>query len=239
MGSIDRSGKAPKYGVLADTFRQRILRGIWPPGSCLPSLNELAQEFGVARLTARQAVQLLVQDGWLQARQGAGTFVMDVLPAVKNIKVETSLQALSDMYVATPPEIRTISETVGPLPPGWRRDDTQYACLKRVHSDKGIPYCVIDVYIDLELFKRAAKRFRERAAIPVLMSLKNCRVVRAHQTLTVGTADEDVATLIDVPVNAPVAFVERAFEDASGHIVYFAVVVYRGEAVRLDISLTV
>lgn len=234
-----RSGTAPKYGVVADTLRQRIRRGTWPPGTRVPSLHLLAEEFGVARLTARQAVQVLVQEGLLSARQGQGTFVTDLQPSIKNIKVQTTLQALSAMYVETPPDIRTITETVGPLPPHKAQDDTPYVRLRRVHSDNNVAYCVITVHIDAAVFARAPKRFRKQAAIPVLLSLDGISIARAHQTLTVGTADAEVAALLAIPVNAPVAFVERTFENSGGHIVYFAEVIYRGEAVRLDIELTV
>ena len=46
----------PKYAQIADAIRQRISRGIWPVGIRLPANEELAREFGVSRITIRQAV---------------------------------------------------------------------------------------------------------------------------------------------------------------------------------------
>lgn len=240
MSRVEHAGNAPKYGVVANALRQRIGRGLWPAGTRVPSLLALAEEFGVARLTARQAVQLLVDEGLLDARRGRGTVVTGHHPrAVKNIQVQTTLQALGAMYLRAPPEIRTLSESVGPLPLGHRRDDRDYVRLQRVHSEAGSAYCVITLYIDAAVFAVAPRRFREKAVIPVLLSLPECRVQRARQTMTVGTADADVAAHLGVAPNAPVAFVERVFEGKGGHVIYRAEVIYRGEAVRLEIDLTV
>lgn len=234
-----RSAQAPKYGVLADAFRQRITRGDWPPGYRLAPLDVLAQQHGVARLTARQAVQVLVQQGWLESTPGRGTRVMAHTAHVQRVQLQTRLVDLARMYQETPPQIHTLSESVGPLPASCRRDDTRYVCLQRVHADAGQPYCTIDVYVDQSVFRRAAQRFRRRAAIPVLVSLPGVAIASARQVLTVGVADPRVAALLTIPVNAPVVFVERVFQDAAQRIVYYAHVVYRGDAVQLDIDLVV
>ena len=65
-------GGAPKYARIADTMRQRIARGTLPHGTRLPANEALAEEFGVSRVTVRQAVDLLVAEGLVEPRQGAG-----------------------------------------------------------------------------------------------------------------------------------------------------------------------
>lgn len=65
----------PKYLRIHEDLRERISGGQWPPGSVLPSQQELAAEFGVSVMTLRQALQLLADDGLIQVRHGRGTFV--------------------------------------------------------------------------------------------------------------------------------------------------------------------
>lgn len=65
----------PKYVQIADNIRDRILRGDLRPGDEVPSERQLAAEWGVARPTATKALDLLRQEGHLEGRQGAGTFV--------------------------------------------------------------------------------------------------------------------------------------------------------------------
>ncbi|MDH6214079.1 GntR family transcriptional regulator [Streptomyces pseudovenezuelae] len=66
---------APKYVRLAQTVQRRIEAGKYPPGTRVPSENQLVQEFGMSRPTVVRALELLKRDGWLESRQGYGTIV--------------------------------------------------------------------------------------------------------------------------------------------------------------------
>ena len=109
----------PKYAQIADIFRQRIARGVWAQGLRLPANEVLAAEFGVSRVTIRQAVDLLSRDGVVEAQQGRGTFVTGMLKQDRWLKVETTLSDLAEVYRDTSPEIINISEsrTDAPLLP--------------------------------------------------------------------------------------------------------------------------
>ena len=101
----------PKYAQIADIFRQRIARGVWAQGLRLPANEDLAAEFGVSRVTVRQAVELLARDGLIEAQQGRGTFVTGAIKRDAWLKVETTLADLAEVYRDTLPEILNISES--------------------------------------------------------------------------------------------------------------------------------
>lgn len=65
----------PKYLRIHGEMRDRISSGQWAAGSPLPSQQELAAQFGVSIMTLRQALQLLSDEGLIQARHGSGTYV--------------------------------------------------------------------------------------------------------------------------------------------------------------------
>jgi GntR family transcriptional regulator len=65
----------PKYLRIHRELSDRIISGQWPPGRPLPSQQQLAAEFGVSIMTLRQALQLLADEGLVQTRHGAGTYV--------------------------------------------------------------------------------------------------------------------------------------------------------------------
>nr|WP_280905729.1 GntR family transcriptional regulator [Streptomyces sp. MAA16] len=67
--------EAPKYVRLAQTIQQRIEDGTYPPGTRVPSENQLVQAFGMSRPTVVRALELMKRDGWLESRQGFGTIV--------------------------------------------------------------------------------------------------------------------------------------------------------------------
>jgi len=62
-----------RYQEIERWLRRRVLDAT--PGDPLPSESELAAQFRVSRMTARQAVQNLAAEGLVQRRRGAGTFV--------------------------------------------------------------------------------------------------------------------------------------------------------------------
>ena len=65
-----------------DQMLDNILNGVWPPGTKLPSENELGQMFGVSRVPIREALRKLNTMGITQTRQGEGSFVLMVTPGM-------------------------------------------------------------------------------------------------------------------------------------------------------------
>lgn len=65
----------PPSKRIADELRRAIATGELPPGSQLPSERELARAHGTARNTARQAIQILLGEGLVEAQHGRGVFV--------------------------------------------------------------------------------------------------------------------------------------------------------------------
>ncbi|MEU9920792.1 GntR family transcriptional regulator [Streptomyces griseoluteus] len=72
--------RRPKYQRIADSLREAIQSGEYGPGDRLPGENELMAAHGVARMTARQALSVLRDEGVAEARKGAGVFVREFRP---------------------------------------------------------------------------------------------------------------------------------------------------------------
>jgi GntR family transcriptional regulator len=72
--------RRPKYQRIADTLREAIRSGEYGPGDRLPGENDLMAAHGVARMTARQALSVLRDEGVAEARKGAGVFVREFRP---------------------------------------------------------------------------------------------------------------------------------------------------------------
>ena len=69
------AGSGPLYRRLADAIRSAIRRGEMQSGMRLPTERALAGELSVSRSTVVAAYDLLRADGWLESRQGSGTWV--------------------------------------------------------------------------------------------------------------------------------------------------------------------
>ncbi|MGK5556453.1 GntR family transcriptional regulator [Actinomadura kijaniata] len=71
----------PAYLRIADTLREGIRSGLYPPGTRLPTMAELCTAHGVSEIVVRQAVALLRGEGLVETRRGGGTVVKVVPPA--------------------------------------------------------------------------------------------------------------------------------------------------------------
>jgi GntR family transcriptional regulator len=234
------SDSAPRYLQMADLMRQRVLRGTWPVGDKLPSLDALVDEFGVARVTVRQAVDVLTREGIVSPQQGRGTFVMAMPKQPRKwLAVQSTLDELARHYRNDKPQIVSSEEIIAaaPLLPQDGTPAERYVFMRRVHSKDDQPYCVINLYLDERIFRKNAKRFRSETVIPILNAMGEGGVAHAHQVLTIGTADMEVARLLRVPVNTPVAEVRRVFTDAHGRVIYLGEVTYRGDFIQLQMTL--
>ena len=72
----------PLYRQLARILQERIEDGTYRPQSRIPSEPELSKRFSIGRPTVRQAVEVLVRQGLVTRRRGAGTFVRQRRPIV-------------------------------------------------------------------------------------------------------------------------------------------------------------
>jgi GntR family transcriptional regulator len=74
---LNKNHPVPLYYQLATRLRESIQSGQLQPGEKLASERELSEQYGISRMTVRQAISYLVSDGALVVRQGIGTFVAD------------------------------------------------------------------------------------------------------------------------------------------------------------------
>ena len=239
MHPLFRDSPVPRYAQLADFLRQRIVRGVWAQGQKLPSLEALVREFGVARVTVRQAVDLLAREHLLSPQRGRGTFVTGNPAQDRWLRLETSLRDLADVYRDDKPKLTLIEETAA-APSLQERDGLpagQYRYMRRVHSRNDEAYCVISIYLDEAVFHMAPRRFRRETVVPVLLELPGVRIAKARQTLTISTADVEVAGFLNIAVNAPVAEVRRVFTAADGTVLYLGEVTYRGDYIHFEMDL--
>jgi GntR family transcriptional regulator len=231
--------QVPLYVQLADLFRQRIVKGVWREGEMLPSLEKLVAEFGVARVTVRQAIERLTRDGLVSPQRGRGTFVTGAPQA------DRLAQGRDDAR-----EPRRAVPRHAADDPGDRRIDAdarlqesdgvaaaRYVYMRRVHAHQGRPYCVIDIYLDAAIFARRPARFRRETVIPLLLAMPSVEIVSARQMLTISTADVEVAQHLGIRVNAPVAEVRRVFTGPGRRVLYLAEITYRGDYVHLEMDL--
>lgn len=236
---FDRSPVA-RYIQLATLFRNRIAAGEWPVGSRIPNVDELAAEFAVARGTMREALGLLEQEGLLERLRAKGTFVRQS-PAEAHVhKLAIDWSSLISAHEGAKIEVLE-QRVVAELPAADRakgRPAAKYQMMRRLHLRDGRPYLVGRFYLGYELFKKGPPlQFRRLPTLPILHRIAGADIGKAWQSLTIGMADVEMAGLLQLPLSAPVALVDRIALDRDGAILYAGHGVYRGDAIAMEIEL--
>jgi len=72
---VERNSPVSAWGQIARQLRAQIEAGVLAPGAQLPTEHELAEQFGVSRITIRQALASLAREELIERRQGSGTYV--------------------------------------------------------------------------------------------------------------------------------------------------------------------
>ncbi len=113
-----------RYRAIADELRERVGKGDFGAGRLLPSESELSASFGVSRVTVRKALELLRDEGLIDARQGFGWFVSTDPVRQPLARLGTIEEQLAELgrsserkvvgfgFVAAPPRVRQVLGTV-------------------------------------------------------------------------------------------------------------------------------
>ena len=73
-----RETRPPAYQQIAETLAERVISGVYPAGSRLPSGSALCEEFAVSPMTMRRALTILQDQGLVSGMRGRGTFVRSI-----------------------------------------------------------------------------------------------------------------------------------------------------------------
>jgi GntR family transcriptional regulator len=205
----------PLYYQAQHNISQRISRGEYAPGTQLPSETELSRELGVSRVTVREALRVLAQDGLLVKVQGKGTFVSDN-PAVHQ-PARNFTGYLEDLYdqlervsvkkidigrIAVTDDMRSTL--------GLTEDAKEVVRIKRTRYVDEEPYAFTINLLPLEIGSYlTAERLKKIPLVRVLEEDLKIQIVHAHETITAAAADSEVSQSLDIPFLSPVVYVKR------------------------------
>ncbi|GAU67112.1 putative GntR family transcriptional regulator [Streptomyces sp. NBRC 110611] len=113
----------PLVEQATERLRAQITDGEWTVGTKLPGENALAQALGVGRSTVREALRALAGAGLVQARQGAGVFVIATKPQ-EDWPTQLRRAAITDVY-----EVRMLIEVEAAQMAAQRRTDDDLTAL--------------------------------------------------------------------------------------------------------------
>jgi len=232
----------PLYLQIKENLLSRIDAGLWAEDTLIPTEAELCAEYGVSKITVREAIRILVKDGRLSRRPGKGTFVTrpkieqklnrhfsftkwavqnGLEPASRILRVET---AACDVHIAGHLDI----------PEG-----EQVTRIERLRLGGSEPLMLETIWVpyrrcpDLHLQDLANVSLND-----IIAQVYGLPLTRAVESIEAQTADEYAARLLGIEKDVLLLNVEHTTYTRDNRIVYFVASSYRGDRVKFSIELS-
>jgi GntR family transcriptional regulator len=229
IGPLDEAGRGSLYAKLRDALRDAIGRGLLKPEETLPPERDLAQDFGISRITVRKALDALVAEGLLTRRQGAGTFV-----AGRVEKQFSKLSSFSEDMAARGRVVRSewILQAEGAVTPdealmlGLSPGSAIYRFNRIRYADE------LPMAIEHAVIPGFAISGLEVVGTSLYAALEDggMRPIRALQRLRAVSFNAEQAKLLGIEAGAPGLFIERRGFLEDGRAVEATQSWYRGDA---------
>lgn len=227
------AGPLPRYYQLKELIRERVRSGEWPPGTPIPSERELCEQYGISRMTARQSLTELVNEGLLYRQQGRGTFV-------GRPRIAQQLQRLTGFTQDMRTRAQRPSATVLAAEL-WPADERTAEVLRikpgqavfrlrRLRSADGEPLAIETSVVAFFGCERLLDEdFGVDSLYRVLETRYDLPLLEAEQEVEAGLAGEQEAGLLQVAVGSPVLRTRRVTSSERRQPVEYATAVYRGD----------
>lgn len=191
----------PIYIQIHNQIRKMIEQEVWKIGERIPSERDLAIHFNVSRMTLRQAVQTLVDEGILERKVGSGTYV-------SNKKVQekmAGIQSFTDIMTSQgrKPTSKTISYHVKPASVSEAENlklesEEMVLRMERIRYADDIPICFEVATIPYHLVESLGKQEITKSLYKVLEAEQGITVKRAEQTISAMRASEKIAEYLSI-----------------------------------------
>lgn len=238
--ALKKTEGVPLYVQIRRALRQDMLNNVLEPGQRLPSEDELAVKFGVSRMTVRQGISELVEEGLLYRRHGVGTFV--AYPHLERDHTHLTSFYESAQQEGLEMSVRVLALEVLPAKPRIAQqlaleDGELVIRVKTLRILDRTPVTLHDAYIPYALIPELLTENLATSHIWDILEAHGLRVKRAIQSMEAREADEDISCLLEIDEGAPVLFKERTVYLDNGKPVEFTYCYNRGDRYRLTISL--
>lgn len=239
---LSRDGPLPLYHQLKTVILREIEAGRWQPDEQLPTEDALSRRFRVSKITVRQALRELADDGLIRREQGRGTFVerrrlqqgprelTSFTGEMRAHGLVPSSKVLNQEVVAAPPAV-SVALRLAPDAPVFR--------LRRLRLANREPMGVQTAFIPLDLVPGIADmRFGDASLYDILQSRYNLHPATAQETYCVTRLKGADAALLRVPARSPAMSAERVTFLSDGRPFEYVQSVMRGDRYKIAIDLT-
>lgn len=237
--------RIPLYYQLENILREKITSGAFSGGERFPTEIELIEEYGVSRITVRQALQSLSEEGLIERRQGRGTYVAERKSTKRKFTGVTHLTGSLDELIAmgmdTPVKVLEMNQVEADIHEAELlrlKVGTPIYRLKRLRINENKPFGLIVNYLPQEIGSHlTVAELSSGALLNTIETKLGYKLETAYQEIKAELADPYVAQLLDVRVGTALLSIERTVYTDKDVPVEYVHTLYRSDLYGYSVKL--
>lgn len=232
---LNKQSAVPLYMQLKRLLEHQVIDGSLPPHSRVPSERELSEQYAISRMTARQALAELIQEGRLYTSAGKGTFVAEP-------KIQQSLQSLTSFSEemrarGLRPTTQLIRREKLPATATTAAclrlsEGTPVVCIERLRLADAEPMALETACLSFDGAERLLRLDLDGSLYDVLQAQFGLVPAEAIQEFEALLAQPRERTLLHLPEGAPVLKLKRTTFDSQRRPFEYVQSVYRSDRYR-------
>lgn len=234
----------PLYYQIKHTIRNSISNKELSPGERIPSTYQLADRFKVNHLTVRQAIDELVQEGFLVSKRGLGTFVSDNKNLIHSLSIE--ITGFMDEIFYEIQKAKTVSVVINEIPAtsvvreslALSPAEKTVIRIKRVRllREQSFNYAVN--YLPVNIGSKIIEEdLYKKPLLQILEQDLKIQFTDSYQTIQASFADQEVSNQLNIPSGSPILFIERIIYTKKNKPVEILHASYRGDLFKYVVRL--
>jgi GntR family transcriptional regulator len=236
------SDAAPRYRQVADALQRGIATGDLGSHDRLASERSIADRFGLSRMTARQAVELLVRRGVVYRRPGSGTFVSPprIVHTLQRLAGFSEQMRRQEIHPSGRVLRMGCSARIDPAARAALElaDGERAWMVRRLRFGDGEPLLLETFWVPRAVCPQLSRHeLTESSLYTVMRSRYGVDPVTAQTSLEPSALDAADARHLGARAGAPAILFTRTTRDGNGRPVEFARDLYRGDRARFELTL--
>ncbi len=227
-----------KYQFVSDKIYEKIQFEEYPAGSKIPSEDELADIFGVSRVTIRHALKYLEEKGYLTRERGKGTFVKTRMLEKRVGKVVSFTESTKMLGNVPSSKVLSIEKRKCPLITQnylGISDEDEVWVINRIRYVNNLEVLYEESYWVTKICGSITKEIAEGSIVEHLKS-KNINLAYGKQELIALNADAAIANNLDVSVGFPLIKSTMTFFTRKHDPIFISINYYRTDRMAISIS---
>jgi len=230
----------PQYRQIEAALRRRIAS--LQPGARLPSDTQLREEFGVSRMTARNAMQQLAEDGLIERQPGRGSFVAEAPAHRQANRLMTFTHEM--MRTGRSPNSVVLERSIRPstapesadlgIPP---RQPVVH--LRRLRLADGLPVALESTVLLGSCAAPVMAAELDRESLHEILRRAGIVLRRGTSTIAAAAASSEDARLLETRPGDPLLVERRVIADGHGRRIEATESRYRADRYGLDVRFEV